>query len=367
MAKRASSTTATMKTQGLFYSFDAGNGSCKGISNERQGDNAINFAPVIAPMTSKKAISGDDARPGFSLKVDDQILVFGVNDVFAHGKRAAIRRLNSAERYLSPDYFRLLDVLYLQAFSSLRGNADYIAPTGIISVPVSQFNNDDLIGQVRATLVGRHTLEDYEGCTLRLAIEDKNLLIIPESTGAMTHYAFDPKTLKKRADVAGSSLVIDIGYETTDVSLFEGMAYQRDQSFTIPRAGMGIVARSIQESITKEIREADISRIDYGMRLIAGARAGAPKSIEVAPGIFASVEGIYDAEIDQLANKIADEIRTRFSGAVTRAVLAGGGALHLSRALSDSLPFTPDIAPDADMSNVQGAYTLLQLKLAVGR
>lgn len=362
MAKRS---TVSTVTNGLYYSFDAGNGTCKAVSSERS--DLIAFAPVIAPMTAKRAISEDEARPAYSLKVDDQILVFGVNDVFAHGKRTSVRRLNSAERYLSPDYFRLLDVLYLQAFASRRGNSDYIAPTGVISVPVSQFNNDDVLGQIRETLTGRHVLEDYEGCTLRLSVEGKKLLIIPESTGAMTHYAFAPDTLRRRADVAGSSLVIDIGYETTDISLFEGMAYQRDQAFTLPRAGMGIVARAVQEQLRHDLREADASRIDYGMRLIAGTKPGAPKSVEVAPGIRADVGPIYDAEIEELANKIADEIRTIFTGAVNRAILAGGGALHLARALADRLPFELTISPDPDMANVQGAYTLLQLKFAAGR
>lgn len=360
MAKKAA-----VVTDGLTYSFDAGNGTCKAVSSDRA--DAIQFAPVIAPLTSKRAISPDEARPTYSLNADGQILVFGVEDVFAHGKRVAIRRLNSADRYLSPDYFLLMKVLYLQAFAARRGGSDYIAPTGAISVPVSQYNNDDVLGEIRAALVGRHTLEDYEGCTLRLAIEDHRLIIVPESTGAMTHYAFDPKTLKKRNEIAGSSLVIDIGYETTDVSLFEGMAYQRDQSFTIGRAGLGIVARQLQDHLRGALRDADVSRIDQGMRALAGTKPGIAKTIEVAPGINAEIGAVYDAEIDQVANKIADEILTVFSGTVNRALLSGGGAYHLHRALADRMNFDIAPIPDADLSNVYGGHTIVRLKAAAGR
>lgn len=358
MAKKA----ATI-VNGLKYSFDAGNGNCKGVSTATPG--VIQFAPVVTLKTDRRGLNEEDERPTISLKErDDKIYVFGVDDVFKHGKRTAIRRLNSGERYLSEDYFRFLHVLFLQSFSAYRGNSDYISPTGVISVPIKQYNDDDVTGEIRATLIGKRTLEDNEGCTLRLDIDGKRLTIIPESAGAMAHYAFDPATLRKRPEnqTAGTTLVIDIGYETTDVSLFEGMAYQRDQGFTIPHAGMGLVARAIQEHARTELRDADASRIDRGMRLIAGTKTGAPKKIEVAPGIWLDVGELYDSEIDLLAHLIADEVRTQFSGSVVRAILTGGGAYHLKDALSDRLPFDPVICPDPDTANVLGGLTLLKLK-----
>src|SRR6185369_13499319 len=127
-----------------------GNGAAKGISSETHG--LISFEPVIAPITDKRGLSTEREKPTFSLKVDEALLVFGVDDVFEHGKRAGIRRLNSAERYLSPDYFRMLDVLFLHTFAGYRGNNQPIAPTGAISIPVSQFNDSHVVEEIRKCL-----------------------------------------------------------------------------------------------------------------------------------------------------------------------------------------------------------------------
>src|SRR5262245_47805211 len=95
----------------LLYSFDGGNGSCKGISSELR--DVVQFEPTLAPLTARRGIQTADEKPTYSLRVGEDILVFGIDDVFTHGKRTAIRRLNSLERYTIADYFRLLDVLYL--------------------------------------------------------------------------------------------------------------------------------------------------------------------------------------------------------------------------------------------------------------
>lgn len=356
-----------LPTTGMLYSHDAGNGAAKTVSSAR--DEVIKFAPVLAPVTDKKALNPEDEKPTYSLKVDGKTYVYGIDDVFKHGKRNGMRRLNSVERYTSPDYFNILNVLYLQAFSAYRGNSDYIAPMGVISVPIQQYNHDDVTGEIRDTLIGKHVLEDYEGCTLRLQIDGGNLFILPESAGAMTHYAIDPETLRKRPDAptAGTTLVIDIGYLTTDVSVFEGMAYQRDLAFTIQNAGMGQVANALYEYCNKSIRGVDISRIDQAMQKLAGMKMGHRKELEPTPGVFVDVGAVYDSEINVLANKIADGIRTQYPGTPVRALSAGGGAYHLKNSLPDMLPFDVVIAPDADDANVLGGYTYLRLKQQAGR
>jgi hypothetical protein len=350
-----------------LYSFDAGNGSAKGVSSARK--ETIKFAPLIAPVTDKKALSADEEKPGFSLKVDGKVFVYGVDDVFKHGKRNGMRRLNSEERYTSPDYFNILNVLYLQAFAAYRGNSEYLSPVGVISVPIKQFNDDGVTGEIRATLTGKHTLEDYEGCTLRLQVEHGSVTVLPESAGAMTHYAFDPDTLRKRPDspTAGTTLVIDIGYETTDISVFEGMSYQRDLAFTIPKAGMSIVAQALYDFCNIKLRGIDISRIDQAMHRLAGMKPGHKKDLEPTPGIFVDVAEVYDNEMATLANRIADSIRTQYTGTPVRALLAGGGAYHHRHALKDMLPFDVVMSPDPDDANVLGGMTYLRLKQQAAR
>ena len=357
MTRRTESNSAL-----LLYSFDAGNGACKGVSSEVH--QVIQFEPTIAPMTSRRGIQPGEEKPTYSLRVGDSVLVFGVDDVFAHGKRTAIRRLNSQERYTNADYFRLLDVLFLHTFSAYRG-CHPIAPTGVISVPVSVYNHLDVIDELRGTLVSQHELVDGEGRALQLDIQPKRLLIIPESYGALMHYAYDGGSLKKRPDVdmAGTTLVVDIGYETTDLSLFEGLKFQRDRAESLGRTGMGVIARTIQEFTEKTVRSADVSRLDRALREVAGKAPGAPKTIQAAPGVYVDVTEIYDAEIESLAARIAQEVLTRFPEAMSRVLLAGGGAYHLRRALRAQLsPLPVEVVPDADIANVLGGFTALKLQ-----
>lgn len=353
----------------LQYSFDAGNGGIRGISSESRG--VIEFAPIVAPLTKKKAVNREEANPHFSLRVDNEILVFGMEDVFAHGQRDLIRRRSGGDRYQKEDYTRFLDVLYLKCFDGHRGNSDPIAPTGVISLPVVQYQKDVVTNELREELIGEHKLEDHrQNCALRLVIDEKRLTLIPESYGAMMHYAFDPDTLKPRpnAAISGSSLVIDIGYDTTDVSLFEGTRYQRDQSFTIEDAGMGVIVRAIVDYIALTKRHADVTRVDFGLRAIAGVKPKTVKKVEFAPDEFIDVTDIYDTLLANLVSKIADGIETRFRGSVVRALLCGGGAYHTERHLADMMGAAHIFkVQDPDHANTLGGLTVVRLKAAAGR
>jgi len=362
-----SSKSITTKGNGpLLYSFDAGNGKCKGISTET--DEPVTFEPVIAPLTQQRGIRAEDEKSGFSLKVGEQTLVFGIEDVFAHGRRTGIRRLNSQERYTNPDYFHLLEVLFLHAFPAYRGWDEMITPTGVLSVPVSVYNSADVIDQLRGTLVGKHELTDGEGCTLRLDIQARRLLIVPESYGALMHYAYDPHSLKARdgADTTGTTLVVDIGYETTDISLFEGLKYQRDRAESLARAGMGIITRAVHKYLDQALRATDDHRIDRALHAVAGKAPGVLKEIEPVPGIFADVTAVYDEEIQVLGTRIANEVLTRFPESASRVLLAGGGAHHLCGVLREKLkPLRVEAATDADLANMLGAFTMLRIQSQV--
>lgn len=348
----------------LLYSFDAGNGTCKALSSE--SNKVIQVEPILAPLSTKRGLASEDSKPCYTLKEGNSTLVFGVDDVFAFGRRTAARRLNSAERYTSPDYPRLIGVLFLNALAAYKGTGQVITPTGVLSVPVGIYNNDAVIQQMRNVLVGKRELLDADGCALLLDIQPRRLLILPESYGALIHAVYDPETLKKRqkAETTGTTLVVDVGFESTDFSLYEGLKFQRDRAESLMRAGMGVVVRMVHEAVEKSLRSVDPSRIDRPLRDVAGKVPGSPKIIEPVPGVFVDVKDAYDAEIENLAARIAQETLTRYPEAVTRILLAGGGAYHLQRALRQHLhPLPVEVAPDADLANVYGGYTALRLQL----
>ena len=352
----------------MLYAFDAGNGLCKGLSGETK--TLVEFEPVVAPMTDQRALIAKDEKPTFSLKSNNRVEVFGIDDVFAHGKRTAIRRFNSLERYTSQDYYHMIDVLFLQCFPTYLNKDTAIKPTGVINLPISIYNNAPVVDEIRAHLIGQRTITDGDGNTLMVDLESDRLLIVPESYGALMHYAYDAATLRKRSDVdmTGTTLVVDIGYETTDMSLFEGLHYQRDRTESEARAGMGVISRALQTYIRRALRNADVSRIDRAMQTIAGIPPGKLKEIAPLPGVMVDVTDAYDESVADLAPRIAQEVLTRFPESVSRILLAGGGAYHLRAALIEHLaPVEVVTVPNPELANVLGGFTMLNIQAMTGQ
>jgi hypothetical protein len=352
----------------LLYAFDAGNGLCKGLSGETK--TLVQFEPVVAPLTDQRALIAKDEKPTFSIVSKGRSDVFGIDDVFAHGKRSAIRRFNSQERYTSQDYFHMIDVLFLHAFPTYWDKDAAIKPTGVINIPIGVYNHTAVVDEIRANLIGKRTITDCAGHTLKVEIETDRLLIVPESYGALMHHAYDPATLRKRdnLDMSGTTLVVDIGYETTDMSLFEGLRYQRDRTESEPRAGMGVISRALQAYIRRAVRNADVSRIDRAMQKIAGIPPGEPKEIEPVPGVMVDVTDAYDEAVSDLAPRIAQEVLTRFPETVSRVLLAGGGAYHLREAIAEHLaPLPIVVVPNPELANVLGGFTMLNIQAMTGQ
>jgi hypothetical protein len=153
----------------LLGAVDNGNGAVVGIGSTIRNavSNPVRFEPVIAPLTKRRGL--DDTRPKFTLRVDGQVYVFGIDDVFAHEKRDHIRRANNAERYGSPDYLMLLKVALLQMFATHRGK-DPIKPGLILTIPIDQYNDPGLAKKYRtqASLKRRTFTSEFtrrERCT----------------------------------------------------------------------------------------------------------------------------------------------------------------------------------------------------------
>lgn len=356
MAKRLTNNTLPQ----LYCALDVGNGECAGVSSEVR--NAVTFEPVIAPMTDKRALSKEEERPTFSLREGDDTLVFGVTDVYLHGRRDAARRQHGMDRYTSDDYFNLIDVLLLHLFPSWRGRDERISPTIAVNVPVDQYNKPGLVDTIVERLSGPRNLLDHEGCLLQMSIDPRKVVVLPESTGALMHYAFGAD-LQRRGDTSGYTLLIDIGFETTDATLYDGMKYQRDRAETFHRAGMGNIARALAAAATKAgIRDVDVSQVDREMRKLSGLKPGAEGWV-MLNGREIDLAKAYHHAIKLESQRIADSVMSTYQGDVTRVVIAGGGAYHLANELRALLPYQKVCsAPQPELANVHGAYTTLMFQ-----
>src|SRR5512135_1746670 len=176
-----------------LFSAEVGQGGCRIISSEIQS--VITFEPVLAPETDRRGIVAQETRPRFTLFEDGHCTVFGIDDVFAHGRRTAIRRLNSMERYTTADYSRLFQVLLHQAFTAYHNTQMCITPVGIVAVPIIVYNNEAIINEMRNSLVRQYAIQDGSENILLVELQTRRLQLVPESYGTLMHYAFDPCTL----------------------------------------------------------------------------------------------------------------------------------------------------------------------------
>ena len=273
------------------------------------------------------------------------------------------RRLSSLDIYLSEDYYRMFKVMLFQAFKKYAGNSDWIRPSGAISVPVVIYDNDEIMGHIKDAIIGKHEITDAEGCTLRVEITESRFLIVPEGRGAAEQRCYDPATLQRREDVssAGSTIIVDAGYETVNETLFHGMKYIRDISYTFERAGFGVIVRAIHAWAADQLKGVDDSRIDIGLRAIAGIPLGREKYIEIAQGVSIDVQPIYDVEIVNFADRLAQDIATRFADvAANRIGLSGGTAHHILPYLTrENTGWDVEVVPNQEVANALGLMTKL--------
>lgn len=356
-------------TEVLLGSIDNGNGKSAAICSAIRAalKNPVRFEPVFAPLSPRIGLDGEKSRPKHTLRIDDQVYVFGVEDVYEHGEREKIRRPNNEERYGGPDYVMQLKVLLLQMFAAYRGK-DRIRPNLILSVPVEQFNDKKITSDIKSSLCSITNIEDQEGCCLRLKIEPDKVRIIPESSGALAHYAFDAVSLNPRKDTStvGITAVVDIGFLTTNVSLYEGTAYQKDSSFTIPRGGFGVVVKDIQEKVKVNGRQIEISRLDRALQKVAGIPPKKEKKIDIGGGAKIVVTQVYDNSLEALVNLIYDGLLNGIGTVINRVLISGGGEYHAGNHLKSMMPdgFETVMAPDPELANAIGGYTILRQQAA---
>jgi len=357
------------------FSIDGGNGEGEGVCSETSA--IVRVEPVIAPITTRRAFQlNEDStdKPTFTLKTGDEIEVFGIKDVHTYGKKESKRRFNALERYTHPDYFKLIYVLLLQLFRQYLNNDTALNLRGIISVPISVYQDEAVLSEIRNTLAtGKELiLVDQDGNQLKIIIQPNALTIIPESVGALYYHTFDPSTLKPRQfrTIKGFTMIVDTGYLSTDISIFEGQKYLRDLNESLSPVGMRLVVLAIMAAIVKaaggNVRGLDETQIDYDMRKWVDSPKGQKKIITIGEQTF-DVTQAYDTAIDHLATQIEQTIFNRFSQVgVNRVLLAGGGAYHLRSILVAKLASLGLVAQidHCEVANAIGGFIILQLQLS---
>lgn len=345
----------------LLAALNIGNGSVQCMTNAAR--DIVQFEPVIAPMSHKRALEVKDEKPDYSLRVGDELLVFGANDVMMHGEQDLKRRRSSLDRYTAQDYFYMLAVLMLQGFASYRGKSAVLKPHSIITVPNSVYNDSDAIQVMEDILFTGRTenFVDYEGCELRVKFDRERVKIRPEAAFDLFHWAYAGGN-KMVNSMAGAILIWDIGYFTAQSSVFIDGKYQRNMSHTFADLGFQAVVTRVRDWLEGHSKRAiDISWLDVQMRKIAGIAPGAQKTVEVAPGALVDIQPVYDLAIDNLVRAHLDAISTTYKQRLAKGMASGGGTYHMGRFLNEYLPVdNVYVMPDPEVAGVAGTYQVLR-------
>lgn len=356
MAKKKKATTQT----GLAAAVDNSNGLASIVSDDLP--ESYDIEPIVAPMTESRAQfdnDGDLILPTNAIKRDGKTYVFGLDDVRQHGKANTYVRDNSDKRANRDSYYLMLDFLLLRAFPSYIGTSSTVQPHLAFMLPVSIWQDESRVAAIRDKILGDtgcRVIEDSDGCKLSVQLTPETLHDMPESRGAIIHYMVNYRTMKPRkgANVSGYVAVVDIGYETTDLSVYENGKPVPEYFFTLPGVGMKFIT---QEIVRKLGDAADESFVDRSLS------NDTPnwKKFEYAPGLTTDISDLYPLLCQELAQRIVSRTVSLIKIPLRMVLVAGGGVYHLSSYLTEEqfgVPTEETIHPER--ANLYGAYIYAQ-------
>ncbi len=184
-----------------------------------------------------------------------------------------------------------------------------------------------------------------EGRSLTVDVQD--VLVVPQPFGALLSLILDERghLVTRALDlVEGRVAVLDVGQQTTDLILVEGLEYIEARSGSI-EVGVSTAVDMIRKVLL------DDYRVTYEPHEVEQALR---RGWLVVDGKKRPLDGLASERLDPIARAIEAQARTLWNlSTLTALVLAGGGALALRPWLEPR--FAQAIyAPDAAMANAVG-------------
>jgi plasmid segregation protein ParM len=232
-------------------SFDLGNSHVKVKTASESSD----FRSILGRLSRARRLG--DLHTDLVFTFEDETLVFGdeVRDL-CDGQPVAF---TDRRRYTSGFYRKLAAAALWRAFRSIACDG-VIYPKIVFSIPVMEYA-DGVADQVRDLLAGEYRIDGQNGVTLYAKLEKSNLKGLPEGAGEYF-----------RAVAAGGGLgglpvaVIDIGYYTTDLVLFNRGQYVTGAARSLPK-GARFVAERVHNWLKRTYKyRGDVYAVDSALK-----------------------------------------------------------------------------------------------------
>lgn len=314
---------------------------------------------------SRSILAGDKSLENEMSQSYDTVIINVNGTNYEVGKDIAKAQATNDESTILDMQFCMTDaylarfrgaLYYMNGIDHSRKGAKYLPDSRIdsmiVGLPVSTAKNNDIRTKLASRLSGLHPLPDGR------SVEIGDITVLPQPVGALFEYAFEEGIFNTLKDQR--SLVIDIGFNTFDWLVTDGLLPNYKRSDSVNR-GMSAVIKAIAEEAKK--KEDWLTPTGMLMRILDDYfRLGKPfivfnKEYDVQ-NYMSSTKPIINEAVSQLVNNVGD------GADIQNIVLAGGGASVYYHAIKDRYPrHTISIRNRPVFSNVRGYQLFGEQKL----
>lgn len=344
---------STIGAQSSVGAIDVGYGSCKGaFLDTRSGRGREIVLPAGAAVASampKLDGSRFDLKGGELVLVNGTPWVAGVDQSFIQGKAR-----QTHAKYTETDEFYALALAMLARFGS-----EHIGLL-VTGLPVNQYYGpgaEALRTNLQKRLTGRHHVSDQFSCDVA------KVAVVPQPLGTFMGLASQPEysQLATRDDLR--TLVIDVGFGTTDSCLLSGKSVLDNSSSSTMLATSTVLKATAKRLSTKLDRGVTVDELDALLR-----RGSTKLPLGLSDSHDFREDVLEEASLigkDVMATIMSD---VRLAGDITVVILTGGGAWLFDEAAQKAFPKAEVIRPeDPVLSNALGYREIARLMTSRAR
>ncbi len=315
-----------------------------GFTKAYNGKNSVIFKSLIGDATDIqfRALLGDDSSTSnLHITLEDKSYFLG-----------SYAELQSNIREFTLDQEKLLeDFVKILAIAAAGICTETSAPINVVSgLPVGYLKRDSK--KFKEMIRGTHEItfhnKDGKDVTKRVSID--KIHVIPQPIGSIFNLIFDDKGKIKDRGLATQKLgVVDIGFKTTDFSIFDHLQYIERGSSTMDTG----ISKCFSVIANKLRQESNINIELY--RMFQFIESGMIK----IRGKEYNISNLKKRVYSHAASAIASDLNRLWENDwdIDSIILSGGGSVELSEYLSPNIegnviPIGKNI--DARFNNVQG-------------
>ena len=283
-----------------------------------------------------------------TIKFQDEWYVFG-QAAYTYAK--LIEDYTTTDRYTTPWYKRLFACALHKAYG-MRISESPFYPRVIASIPAKEYANEARVNAVKDNLQGGYVISNIRDTdSLQVVVDRDNLLIIPEGLGA--YYSMLTVADNGGVSVYGSGqwAILDLGYLTADLVMFQDGEYMPEKSTSDQNYGMQNVAMDVAKFVRAQ-GGTDMPAEFYDKQLQCDSI--------VVSGKAYNIKSVRETSLANLGEGLGRFVSKAARGQSLAGILLAGGGADFLRDKIKTIGMPPVISiPNARRANVEGAFLMV--------